>query len=85
MTATARWRPPTARATAAAGKVRYQVRAVRLSAHGKVLGTKTSAKLGASIRHKMVLSRGAYRFQVRATNAAGDSAWSARSNKVRAR
>ena len=48
--------------------VRYQVRAVRLDARGKVLGVKTSARLGSSARsHKMVLRSGAYRFQVRAT------------------
>lgn len=84
VTATARWRVP-ANAVAAEA-VRYQVRAVRLGAQGKVLGQKTSAKTGPSARsEKMVLPRGAYRFQVRAVNAVGASDWTGRSNKVRAR
>lgn len=84
VTATARWRGPANARKAEA--VRYQVRAVRLGGHGKVLGKKTSAKLGSADRsHKMQLRSGTYRFQVRAINTAGASAWSERSNKVRAR
>lgn len=84
VTATARWRAPAN--ARAAGTVRYQVRAVRLGANGKVQGKKVSAKTGSSARsEKMVLARGAYRFQVRAVNAVGASDWTARSNKVRAR
>ena len=84
VTATARWRAP--ESARAAGAVRYQVRAVRLGAHGKVLDKKTSAKTSSNARsQKMVLQRGVYRFQVRAVNAAGASDWSKRSNKVRAR
>ena len=84
VTATARWRVPAN--AVAARTVRYQVRAVRLGAQGKVLGQRTSAKTGSSARsEKMVLPRGAYRFQVRAVNAGGASDWTGRSNKVRAR
>jgi hypothetical protein len=84
VTATARWRAP--ENARAAGAVRYQVRAVRLGAHGKVLDRKTSAKTSANARsQKLVLQRGVYRFQVRAVNGVGASDWSKRSNKVRAR
>ena len=83
-TATARWRAPAGAARTAT--VRYQVRALRLDARGKVLGVRTSAKLGSSARSRtMVLRPGTYRFQVRAITRAGISAWSARSNQVRAR
>ena len=84
VTATARWRVPAG--AAGTGAVRYQVRALRLDARGKVLGTRTSSRLGSSARsHTMALRSGAYRFQVRAITRSGVSAWSARSNKVRAR
>jgi len=84
VTATARWRAPSD--ARAAGAVRYQVRALRVGAHGKVVDRKVSAKTGSSARsQKMVLPRGAYRFQVRAVNTVGTSDWTKRSNKVRAR
>jgi hypothetical protein len=84
VTATARWRGP---AGVVAGTVgRYQVRAIRVGRHGAVLAVKVSPRLASSARSRtMSLTRGAYRFQVRSVNAAGASAWTVRSNKVRAR
>lgn len=83
VSATAKWREPTANGSTISG---YQVIARRMGAGGKVLSTKKSASLRASARsHSMKLAKGKYRFQVRALSAAGPSAWSARSNKVRAR
>lgn len=79
---TARWCPQTK--AAGSGTVRYQVRATRFAEHGR--RTTTSARLDSSTRSlTMALARGTYRFQVRAISKAGASAWSAPSNKVRAR
>jgi hypothetical protein len=84
VSATATWRKPTA--SGAGQVVGFQVRALRMSARGKVLDTRLSKRVGANSRSlAMTLRRGTYRFQVRAVNAAGSSAWSARSNPVRAR
>jgi hypothetical protein len=84
VSATATWRKPTARGTRQV--VGFQVRALRMSARGKVLDTRLAKVVGANSRSlAMTLRRGTYRFQVRAVNAAGSSAWSARSNQVRAR
>jgi hypothetical protein len=84
VTATVTWRTP-----AADGGSRvtgYQVRALRIGPHGKVVSVRTSSRLGARVRARtMPLERGVYRFQVRAINAVGNSPWSSRSKAVRAR
>ena len=80
-TATATWRVPRANGAILNG---YQVRAIKIrpgkdKVSSPVRVGPTTAKL------KMRLSAGSYRFQVRATSAAGGSPWSQSSNKVRAR
>lgn len=81
-TATARWRSP-----AANGAVRngYDVRALKLrpGRAAKVLRPKSVGPKVTKV--KITLPKGKYRFQVRASSAAGDSPWSRRSNKVTAR
>ena len=80
-TATATWRAPRANGAILNG---YAVRAIKIRPGKDKVSTPvrvgpTTAKL------KMTLPAGKYRFQVRATSAAGDGAWSAPSNKVAAR
>ena len=81
-TATARWRLPLANGAVRDG---YEVRALKLRP-GK------SAKIRPAVvvepnaaKLKLTLPSGKYRFQVRATSAAGKSPWSQRSNTVTAR
>jgi len=85
ITATANWTAPATNAGPAI--TGYQVVAVRLNAAGAVLGTTTSATLGATVRTlSMTLPvAGNYRFSVRALNIVGSSALSARSNLVAGR
>lgn len=81
-TAMARWMAPKANGAVIDG---YQVRAllIRSGRPAKVL---PAMVVGANARRlRMSLRAGQYRFQVRATSAAGDSAWSAASNKVASR
>ncbi len=81
-TATARWRAPSANGAVVNG---YRVRAFKIRP-GKSAKKVKVVRIGASkTRVKMVLPRGTYRFQVRASSTAGKSSWSARSNKVRSR
>ena len=80
-TATATWRAPRANGAVLNG---YEVRAIKIRP-GK---DKVSAPVRVgptTARLRMRLSAGSYRFQVRATSAAGGSPWSQASNKVRAR
>jgi hypothetical protein len=81
-TAMARWLAPKANGAVVDG---YQVRALRLrpgrsaKALPAVVAGKTARKM------KLALPAGKYRFQVRATSAAGNSPWSTASTKVVAR
>jgi hypothetical protein len=81
-TAMARWSAPKANGAVVTG---YQVRALRLrpGRSAKVLPAVVAGQ-GAR-KMKLALSAGKYRFQVRATSAAGNSPWSTASNKVVAR
>jgi predicted phage tail protein len=64
----------------------YRVTAYRISSTGAVASQTTSSLRPASARSfSMTLRRGRYRFAVRAVNAIGTSAFSARSNLVTAR
>ncbi|GAA1915911.1 hypothetical protein GCM10009815_08810 [Nocardioides marmoribigeumensis] len=64
----------------------YRVTAYRISSTGAVVSQTTSSLRPASARSfSMTLRRGRYRFAVRAVNAIGTSAFSARSNLVTAR
>jgi hypothetical protein len=84
VTATVTWRTPSA--DGGSRVTGYQVRALRIGPHGKVVSVRTSSRLGARVRARtMPLERGVYRFQVRAINAVGNSPWSSRSKAVRAR
>jgi Chitobiase/beta-hexosaminidase C-terminal domain len=81
-TATARWRAPLPNGAVRDG---YEVRALKLRP-GRAAKVKPALAMGANAtKVKLALSPGRYRFQVRATSAAGDSPWSERSNKVTAR
>ncbi len=81
-TAKARWKAPSANGAVVDG---YRVRALKIRP-GKSVKKVKVVRIGASkTRVKMVLPRGAYRFQVRAISDAGKSPWSKRSNKVRSR
>ncbi len=81
-TAKARWRAPEANGAVING---YRVRAFKIRPGMSAKKVKV-VRIGASkTRVKMVLPRGTYRFQVRASSTAGKSSWSARSNKVRSR
>ncbi len=81
-TAKARWRAPQANGAVIDG---YRVRAFKIRP-GKSAKKVKAVRIGANrTRVKMVLPRGTYRFQVRASSTAGKSSWSARSNKVRSR
>jgi hypothetical protein len=81
-TATARWRAPKANGAVRDG---YDVRALKLrpGRAAKVLRPKSVGAKATKL--KVTLPPGKYKFQVRASSAAGDSPWSRRSNKVRAR
>lgn len=81
-TATARWRPPKANGAVRNG---YDVRALKLrpGRAAKVLRPKSVGPKATKV--KVTLPKGKYRFQVRASSAAGNSPWSGRSNKVTAR
>ena len=81
-TATARWAAPRANGAVIDG---YEVRALKIRP-GKSAKVMPAVVAGSGARRlKMTLPAGKYRFQVRATSAAGDGAWSAPSNKVAAR
>ena len=82
--ATARWTPPAS--TGGSAITGYRVTALRLNAAGSVLATTVSAVQPAGARTlPMTLPAGSYRFTVRAINALGTGAASARSNLVTAR
>ncbi|GAA2514561.1 peroxidase family protein [Pilimelia columellifera] len=84
VTATARWGAPASNGGAAI--TGYRVVALRLSASGAVLSTRTSGLRAASGRsYSFRLSQGRYRFQVYAVNVAGAGPRSSRSNQVTAR
>jgi hypothetical protein len=81
VTATATWTAPAS--TGGSAVTGYVVRALRMSVSGTVLATTTSLAQPSTARAlTMTLQPGAYRFTVRATNKAGSSAQSARSNQV---
>lgn len=81
-TALARWAAPRANGAVVDG---YQVRALRLRP-GRAAKALPAVVAGRSSRRlKLSLPAGTYRFQVRATSAAGNSPWSTASNKVVAR
>lgn len=63
----------------------YDVRALKLrpGRAAKVLRPKSVGPKATKV--KVTLPKGKYRFQVRASSAAGNSPWSGRSNKVTAR
>jgi len=85
ITATATWAAPTS--TGGAPITGYRVTALRMSAAGAVLAQTTSAVQPATNRslQMTVPTAGNYRFTVQATNAAGASPQSARSNLVAGR
>ncbi len=81
-TAKARWRPPVS--DNGADITKYKVLAMKIK--GGNIVQKKRATVGPNKRaHVMKLSKGKWRFAVRAKNAAGWSAWSEVSNKVKAR
>jgi hypothetical protein len=83
-TATARWSAPASNGGSAIRG--YQVKALRLSASGRVTKVLTSARVSSGARAlKMRLPKGRYRFRVVAFNAAGASPLSVPSRVVRAR
>ena len=83
VTATARWSAPLS--TGGSAIRSYQVRASRVSSVGATLSRRTFTAGKDARRLAMRLSAGRYRFEVRAVNAIGAGAWSARSNRVVAR
>jgi len=83
VTATARWSAPLS--TGGSAIRSYQVRASRVSSAGATLSRRTFTAGKDARRLAMRLSAGRYRFEVRAVNAIGAGAWSARSNRVVAR
>ncbi|TIC81622.1 fibronectin type III domain-containing protein [Nocardioides sp. GY 10127] len=82
VTATVRWSAPTD--DGGSDLTGYLVRGLKLDASGRVVGRGTLA-LGVRTSVRLSLAKGRWRFQVRAVNDEGSSAWSARSNVVRAR
>ncbi|MET1060463.1 MAG: fibronectin type III domain-containing protein, partial [Nocardioides sp.] len=83
VTARARWSAPLS--TGGSAVTSYRVRASRVSSSGATLSRKTFTAAKDARRLTMRLKAGRYRFEVRAVNAVGAGAWSARSNKVVAR
>jgi hypothetical protein len=80
LTATATWSAPVANGGSAI--TGYRVSALRIAANGAVLGT-TVQVVGPTLRSStFTLAAGNYRFEVRATNAVGTGAPSARSALV---
>jgi len=84
ITATARWTTPQSNGGLAVNG--YVVTALRMNAAGRTVGQTSSRVLTHGVRSlTMTLPKGNYRFFVRARNALGMSAQSARSNLVAAR
>ncbi|GEP40587.1 hypothetical protein NPS01_42500 [Nocardioides psychrotolerans] len=84
VTAVVRWQPPTG--TGGSAVDGYQIVAHKLNSAGAVVRTLTSQVVGAGFRSgSLGLPAGRYRFAVRAHNAVGFGALSARSNAVTAR
>jgi hypothetical protein len=81
-TATATWRVPRANGAILNG---YEVRVLKVRPGKSDKVRKLARVAPGATALKISLPQGTYRFQVRATSAAGGSPWSERSNKVRAR
>lgn len=82
-TAVARWQPPLANGARVSG---YRVTALKLRRNGSVAARRHSAVVRPGARSlQMRLTRGRYRFRVRAVGGVGNGPLSARSNAVRSR